>query len=463
MKKFALYTAAALSLLATACNKDDNNTTTTTPKATVLTGALASQTLTADKTYLLQGTVIVGDGQTLTIEPGTVILGDKGSKGTLVIDRGGKLMAEGTASNPIVFTSEQDANERSRGDWGGIIMLGKAPINQATGKLEGLSTDFFYGGTVADDNSGVLKYVRIEFAGITLSPDNETNGLTMAGVGSGTTIDYVQVSYGGDDAFEWFGGTVNAKHLVSLGTWDDDFDCDFGYTGKVQFAVAFRERDKADQSGSNGFEIDNDATGSTTATPKTAPIFSNVSIFGPRTDSNAISGNYTIAQSMHLRRNSAASIRNSYISGWSRLLYIDGATTLGNYTGGTGTLANNLLVVSGGKKGNTATVYPTATGNNTAADQMAYVEDASRANTVQSVNAIPFSAFGLNQNAYARFNTADTYGQAPNVTVTGGDLNSGANFTGLPAFFENVAYKGAFGATDWTSGWASFTPNQNEY
>ena len=196
-----------------------------------------------------------------------MIKGDKATKGTLVINRGGKIMAEGTAEKPIVFTSKLGAGERSRGDWGGIILLGKAPINQATANIEGLSQPFPYGGTDEHDNSGVMKYVRIEYAGIALSPGNETNGLTFGGVGDGTTIDYIQSSYGGDDAFEWFGGSVNCKHLISLGAWDDDIDTDFGFHGNIQFAAAFRERGLADESQSNGFECDNDGTG-TNATPK---------------------------------------------------------------------------------------------------------------------------------------------------------------------------------------------------
>jgi hypothetical protein len=163
-------------------------------------------------------------------------------------------------------------------------MLGRANVNQNRPAIEGIDPVARFGtqnSTTNDtENSGTLQYVRIEFAGIELTPNNETNSLTMGGIGNGTTLSHVQVSYGGDDGFEWFGGTVNAKYLVSYAMWDDDFDVDFGYTGNVQFGTAIRNPSFADQSGSNGFEVDNDATG-TAAMPLTAAVFSNMTVLGP--------------------------------------------------------------------------------------------------------------------------------------------------------------------------------------
>ena len=193
----------------------------------------------------------------LTIEPGTIIKGDKLTKGTLIVKPGAKIMAEGSATKPIVFTSSSAKGSRNYGDWGGIILLGKAPVNKTPATIEGENVSTF-GGTDAADNSGTLKYVRIEFAGIAFETDKEINGLTFGGVGSGTTIDYVQVSYSGDDAYEWFGGSVNAKHLISYRTLDDDFDTDWGFSGNVQYAMALRDPAVADQcscSDSNGFRI----------------------------------------------------------------------------------------------------------------------------------------------------------------------------------------------------------------
>jgi hypothetical protein len=242
-------------------------------------------TLDASKVYLLKGFVYVADGVTLTIPAGTIIRGDEGSKASLVVTRGGKLIAEGTASKPIVFTSNKPAGSRAPGNWGGLLMLGKAVNNIPGGEgiIEGGFTAPLgnHGGTNNDDNSGVLKYVRVEFPGIAFTPGNEINGITFGSVGKGTTVDYVQVSYSGDDSFEWFGGNVNAKHLVSIANIDDVFDFDNGFTGKLQYLVAQRDPALADQAGqSNGIESDNSEKAFTTE-PRTRPVISNLTLIGP--------------------------------------------------------------------------------------------------------------------------------------------------------------------------------------
>ncbi|MFM7329772.1 MAG: hypothetical protein ACKO3B_13705, partial [Bacteroidota bacterium] len=218
-----------------------------------LQGNLTTQTLVATKPYLLVGQVFIPSGVTLTIPAGTIIKGDKATKAILLVQPGGKLVANGTANNPVVFTSNQDVNARDRGDWGGLVILGNAFVNQsARPAIEGVTPTQNYGTIGTDptinatENSGTLQYVRVEYAGIELTPNNETNSVTLGGVGNGTTMNYVQVSYGGDDGFEWFGGTVNGKYLVSHSTWDDDFDTDFGWGGNVQFGVAVRNTFFAD-------------------------------------------------------------------------------------------------------------------------------------------------------------------------------------------------------------------------
>ncbi|MFN9325963.1 MAG: hypothetical protein ACK6A5_11335, partial [Flavobacteriales bacterium] len=173
-------------------------------------------TWTSNNKYLLKGFIYIEDGATLTIQAGTIIKGDKPTKGTLIVKRGGKLIADGTASQPIVFTSNQAAGNRDYGDWGGIIICGRAPHNQPSDPTIEGGVDAQYGGTDPDDNSGILRYVRIEFSGIPFQPNQEINGLTMGAVGRGTILDHIQVSYCGDDSNEWFGGTVNAKHLIAL-------------------------------------------------------------------------------------------------------------------------------------------------------------------------------------------------------------------------------------------------------
>ena len=214
-------------------NFDPQNKVYAATDVTIPAGSITTNTTwTKNHIYLLTGYVFVNDGVTLTIEPGTVIRGDKTSKATLIVSQGGKLVANGTVAEPIVFTSNQPVGSRAAGDWGGVILLGKAPINPigGTATIEGgVGLSAVYGGTDANDNSGSLQYVRIEFPGVAYATDNEINGLTLGGVGSGTTIDNIEVIYSGDDSYEWFGGTVNCKHLIAIAGVDDDFDTDFGY------------------------------------------------------------------------------------------------------------------------------------------------------------------------------------------------------------------------------------------
>ncbi len=294
-------------------------TTTVTVEAGEIT---ANTTWTKDNIYLLNGWVYVVDGVTLTIEKGTVIRGDKANKGALIIEKGAKLIAEGTVDEPIVFTSNQAAGSRSYGDWGGVILCGKATVNKVDPQIEG-GPRSHYGGTDDADTSGILKYVRIEFPGIAFQPDKEINGLTFGAVGSGTTIDYVQVSYSGDDSYEWFGGAVNCRHMIAFRGWDDDFDTDYGYHGMVQFGVALRDPAIADPgSGSNGFESDNDGSG-TGDTPITSAVFSNISMFGPLvTPETTINPNFL--RGMHLRRNTKLNIYNAIFGGYVTGLYIEG-------------------------------------------------------------------------------------------------------------------------------------------
>jgi hypothetical protein len=314
-------------------NFDPQNAAYGATTVTVNAGNISTNTTwNKNNVYLLNGFVYVTTGATLTIEAGTVIRGDKTNKGTIIVEMGGKLIANGTAAEPIVFTSNQAAGSRTYGDWGGIILLGKAPVNPTTQPTIEGGVGRSYGGTNATDNSGSLKYVRIEFPGILFSANNEINGLTMAGVGSGTTLDNIQVSYSGDDSYEWFGGNVNAKHLIALRGWDDDFDTDFGYSGMVQFAVSLRDPAIADISSSNCFESDNDGTG-TTASPFTSAVFSNVSSFGPKLTA-ATTINPLYASAMHIRRSSKLKIFNSVFAGWPKGLLVDGVNSQAYATAG---------------------------------------------------------------------------------------------------------------------------------
>jgi hypothetical protein len=300
-------------------------------------------TLLAKDVNYLSGLVYVTKGVTVTVEAGAKVLGKSGTDvAALVICRGAKLVAKGTAEKPIVFTSAS-ANPQS-GDWGGIVLLGTATVNQSlTWKgtsykgltsVEGGVNDATVGYGLAGsgdtdfptandaDNSGILQYVRIEYAGYAYQPDNELNSLTMAGVGNGTTIDHIQVTYAKDDAYEWFGGTVNCKYLIAYKTQDDDFDTDFGYSGNVQFGIVLRDSVIADISNSEAFESDNDGNGSD-FTPKTTAVFSNITAIGPRIHPTYGKGNTLFYAGAQIRRNSGISIQNSIFAGWPRGIQID--------------------------------------------------------------------------------------------------------------------------------------------
>lgn len=301
----------------------------------------ANKTLDASKVYLLKGFVYVTDGVTLTIPAGTIIRGDEGSKASLVVTRGGKIMAEGTASKPIVFTSNKAVGSRAPGDWGGIIILGKAKNNIPGGEglIEGGFTEPFgkHGGSNDEDNSGILKYVRVEFPGIPFVPGNEINGITFGSVGRGTTLDYLQVSYCGDDSYEWFGGTVNAKHLVSIANIDDVFDFDNGYTGKLQYLVAQRDPALADQAGqSNGIESDNSEKAFTTE-PRTRPVISNLTLIGPGTPSDGKHENANL-----WRRGSKMVLANSIFINAKYGIDIRDKETGDALTDGTSLIKNNI-------------------------------------------------------------------------------------------------------------------------
>ncbi|MBN2613488.1 MAG: hypothetical protein JXB00_18175, partial [Bacteroidales bacterium] len=298
-------------------------------------------------TVLLDGWVYVQDGGVLNIAAGTVVRGNSGA--CLIIERGGKIMAEGTAQAPIIFTSNNAPGERGPNDWAGIIMLGKATNNKGTDVVIEGGTGATYGagtGALESDNSGILKYVRIEFAGYDVDGNgNEINGLTMGSVGSGTTIDYVQVSYSGDDAYEWFGGTVNCKHLIAFGTEDDDFDTDYGFRGMIQFALSLRDPNVSETNDdARGFESDNDGS-SSFRNPRTSAIFSNVSLFGPIND---LSANLRHAHGLYLRRNTRLKIYNSLVTGYVKgQLRIDGNTTQAAATADSLVIENTILGSNG--------------------------------------------------------------------------------------------------------------------
>jgi hypothetical protein len=336
------------------------------------TNITTNTTWTTGKTYKLTGLIYVTNNATLTIQPGVVVKGVYSNTGTaLVITKGAKLNAVGTAANPIVFTSAKTAGSRAAGDWGGIVLLGKGGYNLNSGinNIEGItaSVNTEYGGGTSPtdaDNSGTMKYCRIEFPGFVFSPNNEINGLTFGAVGSGTTIDYVQVSYSGDDSFEWFGGAVNCKHLVAYRGVDDDFDTDNGYKGLVQFGLGIRDASIADNpaiSTSEGFESDNNAGGTVSGTgyDNTKAIFTNMTLIGPAKratlapTASVASGH---ARALRLRRVTELKIYNSiFLDFKNNFLFVDGSTTVDNANAGKLKFKNNLLA---GISSADAALYP---------------------------------------------------------------------------------------------------------
>jgi hypothetical protein len=314
MKKLLVLFA---SLTIFGCSKDLGGEVTpiNVPTSTTLSGNITSTTtLTSDKEWVLKGYVYVTDGAKLIIQPGTIIKSNISEKGALCIERGAQIVAEGTAAKPIVFTSGRAVGERTPGDWGGIVILGRAKTNRTSEPTIEGGIGRAYGGTNDLDNSGILKYVRIEYAGIAAMPNSEINALTLGAVGSGTIIENVQTIYANDDAFEFFGGTVNAKNLYAYGTADDDFDFDFGYRGKVSYSVSKRDPQFVDNGDAgNGVECDNDGTGST-AEPFTHPILDGMILVGPN-DVTSLP-NHNLA--MRWRRATQFEVYNSTIIGYMK-------------------------------------------------------------------------------------------------------------------------------------------------
>jgi hypothetical protein len=266
--------------------------------------------LTNDYSYHLKGGVFIGNdnkhNSSITIEPGTTIAGASGAD-FLVITRGSKIIAEGNANQPITFTTH--AVEPKRGSWGGLVINGNAPINcvnpvDGICEAEGEGSTGLYGGSNAMDNSGLLKYVKVEYAGYEITPENELNGIAFQGVGAGTLVDYIQVHMNADDGVEFFGGTVNVKHVLLTGNKDDSMDWTSGWTGKAQFVLIQQAADE----GNNGIEADN-LVSPMNASPRSNPTIANLTMFGSMTASKGASG-------LLLRKGTGLKLYNSAIKGF---------------------------------------------------------------------------------------------------------------------------------------------------
>lgn len=436
----------------------------------VLSGYIdGTVTLHNNKIYGLNGFVYVNG--TLNIEAGTIIVGDTvGQNSAICVNRGGKLIAKGTANRPIIFTSCAPPGQRARGDWGGIVLCGKARTNHPGGQaaMEGGIADpappnGWFGGTDDNDNSGTLQYVRIEFGGIALTPNNEINGLTFCGVGRGTTIDHIQVSHANDDSYEWFGGSVNAKYLIAFGGIDDDFDTDNGFSGKVQFGLGKRFRTVADLSTSQAFESDNDANTSFN-NPLTRAIFSNMTLIGPIQDTSWIAGsganqyNKFFGAAAQIRRNSRLNIFNSVFVGWPRGIELSSVPTM------TAALNDTVHVRHNSWFGIKGTWLNLASGTPPAGMDVLWIEKPQYVNAADKSN--PNNA--LLENPWPE--SSSTFNPAPKPAAN--YLNSAsftnANFDLVPIndpFFEQVSYRGAFASTEarWDVTWTEYDPVNADY
>ena len=431
--------------------------------------------LSSQKLYQLSKVVFIQNGGVLTIQPGTVIMGDPNDVSALCVNRGGKIYAIGTPTKPIIFTSGYAAGSRDRGDWGGVLLMGCATTNLTEAAIEGGIADDqtskkngWYGnwnGVSNDnDNSGTIKYARIEFAGIAASPDNELNGLTFGAVGNGTTIENVQVSYGGDDSFEWFGGSVNCKHLVAFNGIDDDFDTDNGFHGKVQFGFGYRLPAIADQSNSEAFESDNDSKASENK-PFTEPVFCNMTTIGGVRDTSWTAGagdnkyNPKYLTAVQIRRNSRLSLFNSLIVGWPAGVEMTNQNTVRAANADSLMVRNNSFIGIKNNKffyfGSGTTAAGTVDANwlsNSLYNNEFINGNGSVGDLAQLTNAFPVN---LNEMSPVPKSTAN--------------YNTTANFN-YPklqdSFFDQVNYRGAFSpdiTKRWDLPWSEYDPVNKVY
>lgn len=407
-----------------------------------------NQTWPKSCSIFLDGTIFVAGNVVVTIEPGTVIKGKRnsanGTPSALIFRRGARLIADGTAAEPIVFTSDQPAGSRTKGDWGGLVLNGRAPVNVPGGEglAEGLNNVPF-GGADSADSSGVLRYVRLEFAGRQLTIDNELNILTLNGVGTGTVVDHVQANVGLDDCVEWFGGTVNSKYLVGSACGDDGFDWQLGTSGATQFGL-IAQNITVIEAGGNGFEGDNNENLQLT-TPFSQPKFCNVTAIGTRGQPGTPAGSNQVGAL--LRRGTKGVIANSIIAGFAKSP-IELAQIMSSACASASQLTGDLLVR------NTILFNNGASGTTTCSS-------ASGANAptpcdgCQFVSLLQAGGFGLDTTTDPGVSLA----YPPTNPKPAGAVTTAFDCTTLDPFFQSTTYLGGFdpAGDNWlTTPWISF-------
>lgn len=418
---------------------------------TVSSNVTFSQVWPSSCEIFLDGTIFVEPGVVLTIEPGTTVKGRKFPNNppptALVFRRGAKLNANGTPERPIVFTSDQPPGQRAAGDWAGLALNGAAPVNCPGGECEaeGL-VDTVFGGDDPNDSSGVIRYVRVEFAGRELSPDNELNLFTLNGVGAGTTVDHVQAHIGLDDGIEWFGGTVNATYLVSTGAADDLFDWQMGFTGAAQFLYGAHYGGNIDTSGSEGFEGDNNEDGFDFQ-PRSNPKFCNVTLIGAKGQP----GGDVTNRGMLLRRGTAAKIAQAIVTRFNSAgLQIRDAATVNEACSPAGEPTGALLIQD--------SIF-----FDLGADGATYAEnhESTAGASCQATDLFAFwqASTGVSTHDPGLPAACATFGCEP---VPSGDVAANGGCSALSPLFASTSYIGAFapGAAPWTtSPWVSFATN----
>ena len=393
-----------------------------------VTGSISgTENWTSNFYYVLRGAVFVPQGATLNIQAGTRVIGESGSVGTLIVLRGGRLNAIGTREQPIVFTSDQPVGSRDRGDWGGLIINGRAPVNIEGGEGVGEADTGVYGGDDPNDDSGSLRYVRVEFAGVEFSPDNELNGIAFQGVGRGGSYEYIQVHMNRDDAFEWFGGTADIKYAVASNAADDSFDWTFGWQGRAQFIVIHQRGDDAD----NGIEADNNEFNNNLV-PRSHPQIYNITMCG---DPDRSEGGESV-RAANIRRGTAFTIRNFLVTGFKTTgVQIADANTIAQVDNGTSQLGAGVFWNVGASPVHSS-ISP-------------YVASGRFPDVRGGVDG------GLSTACFDHANP--NFQPTSAATLAGGQL--GPIQPPNDGFFEPVTFIGAVPpppADDWTGGWTSF-------
>lgn len=468
LRTFSLILAAS-SLALVSCNDDDDDDGTEpgpSATATIFTDGtdaatglpstsivdrgegIGTRTLTNDRVWVLDGFTFVSPGQTLTIEPGTIIKGEGGqgaAASAFIVARGGRCIADGTAEEPIIFTYEGDplgnGGETTaiaeRGLWGGVIVLGEAPLNSSPGEtaIEGIPTSEprgLYGGNLEDDDSGIFRYISIRHGGTDIGAGNEINGFTLGGVGNGTVVDYIEVVSNVDDGVEWFGGTVDCKHLIVTGAGDDSFDYDEGWRGRVQYAVAVQDPAIGDRGGEHDGGTDPE-----TGTPYATPVFFNSTYIGRGIGA----GNRLIT----MRDNAGGEYHNSIFANFDQAVDIEKLETEQDsykmYTDGLLAFAGNIFydVVNPGNASTAADLFTVAGGD---ADQNENFVSSFDANGNEVADA------GLTYNGANLAEVVSNLNLIPSSVANGGAAPT-------DEFFDNVTYRGAFapGGSNWAAGW----------